>query len=498
MLGLPRDLWKAQCLCGLARFGAWTALYFLLDRILNATFSDGWTILWPLNGLTLGLLLKRRRREWPLLLAAVAIGTGLGEIYINTLGSEIAQRLLSVMEVTVSALILPRFNNLGEWLREPHLHRKFFISLVLGPGSSGVLAALLLHLLNGESYLGGFRDWAVADGLGMAATLPLALTARSSEMRELFAGTAWRRTVPLLSAVAGVSVLVFMKVPFPILFLVYPTLLLADWMLGFAGSAIAVPLVCLIGVYAVTEALGPFAAPPATLHIPTGLALQIFLAFQSLALFPASMQFRERRLLEGALRQKNAQLTELASIDGLTRIPNRRCLDDCLATEWRRAVRQQTPLGLLMVDIDHFKQYNDRYGHQAGDDCLRAVAAVLPLHCRRPHDLAGRFGGEEFLIVLPETQERGILFIAARICLAVRALQIAHGDSSWGQVTVSVGCAVQVPDTGSNPQTLLAAADAALYAAKRGGRNTLRIAPDRLPARSSAADTADWAERATG
>lgn len=164
---------------------------------------------------------------------------------------------------------------------------------------------------------------------------------------------------------------------------------------------------------------------------------------------------------------KNASL-----MDGLTGIANRRRFDETIETEWKRAFRDGHPLGLLMVDIDFFKNYNDTYGHQAGDECLRQVALTLAKNLKRPGDLAARYGGEEFACLLPDVGVEGSEKIAQRLRLAVKSLQIPHKASAAAKiVTVSVGAASMMPARETGWETLVARADEALYQAKNQGRN---------------------------
>ena len=167
------------------------------------------------------------------------------------------------------------------------------------------------------------------------------------------------------------------------------------------------------------------------------------------------------------------QLRALALQDGLTGVGNRRQFDEQLAVEVARARRSRTPLALLMVDVDHFKPFNDAFGHQQGDACLRAVALALAGQTRRPRDLVTRYGGEEFAVLLADTGLREAGEVAARLCTAVAALGIAH-TAPPGCVTVSIGvAALQSPRDGA--EALVAAADRALYQAKAGGRNRVRL-----------------------
>jgi diguanylate cyclase (GGDEF)-like protein len=177
---------------------------------------------------------------------------------------------------------------------------------------------------------------------------------------------------------------------------------------------------------------------------------------------------------EQKLEAANARLTELSATDGLTGIANRRAFDSALTVEWARAARDSTDLGLLLIDVDHFKAYNDVHGHPAGDDCLRLVAQVTASMVRRPPDLAARFGGEEFAAILPGTSAEGTLEVAERIRAAIHAANLAHPNSAFGRVTVSIGTVSLAPHPDMNPQALIDIADKALYAAKDSGRNQTR------------------------
>ncbi|WP_039728489.1 diguanylate cyclase domain-containing protein [Leptolyngbya iicbica] len=171
------------------------------------------------------------------------------------------------------------------------------------------------------------------------------------------------------------------------------------------------------------------------------------------------------------LQAANASLEQLAHLDGLTQIPNRRKFDEHLAHEWRRALRSHQSLSLILCDIDHFKQYNDSYGHQAGDYCLQQVAQTLSQLVQRPSDLVTRYGGEEFAIVLPDTTAEGALHLAQKLQAHVRALSLPHQHSALGVVTISLGVATLLPQAGQSPNQLIEAADQALYQAKAAGRD---------------------------
>lgn len=171
------------------------------------------------------------------------------------------------------------------------------------------------------------------------------------------------------------------------------------------------------------------------------------------------------------LLEMNEVLRRLSDVDGLTGLNNRRYLDSYLDTEWRRAVREQDDFSILMVDVDNFKVYNDAYGHLLGDEALKAVAGAVQRCAQRPADVAARFGGEEFALVLPSTPAEGARRVAEQICASVYELAIPNTGAEIGRVTASVGGATYSPCSGGSYEPLLEAADFALYEAKRAGKN---------------------------
>ncbi|MBS1797427.1 MAG: diguanylate cyclase [Acidobacteria bacterium] len=175
-----------------------------------------------------------------------------------------------------------------------------------------------------------------------------------------------------------------------------------------------------------------------------------------------------------ALKKVNEELQLLANSDGLTKVGNRRMFEEFIKAEWHRAIRFKTEISLIMIDIDHFKLYNDAYGHQAGDECLRRVAAALKATIHRPTDIVARFGGEEFAIVLGGTDLEGAMKIATEAADNVRALEIQHRKSpTCATVTISVGVATTLVQFGMEESELIRAADEALYQAKADGRNRI-------------------------
>ena len=197
--------------------------------------------------------------------------------------------------------------------------------------------------------------------------------------------------------------------------------------------------------------------------------------FISKPLHSAVVRARVRTHL--TLKHQADLLRSMSFVDGLTGAANRRQFDEALQREWRACLRTGTSLALAMIDIDHFKQFNDTYGHPAGDACLRAIAGILNGAMNRSHDLIARYGGEEFVCLLPDINRTDAQIKAEQLRQAVQSLNIPHAASSTAPVvTISLGLALFIPTSELTPEQLVAAADAELYTAKRAGRNRLSCA----------------------
>ncbi len=207
-------------------------------------------------------------------------------------------------------------------------------------------------------------------------------------------------------------------------------------------------------------------------------------AFETLSKMQAQLETMNQELA-----RSNRELQRLSSLDGLTGVANRRQFDESLEQEWQRAARTGMPLSLIFADVDYFKRYNDHYGHQAGDDALKKVAGALQSTVHRPADLVSRYGGEEFVMVLPDTTLEGAVAVASKVLDNVRTLNIPHENAeNTDRVTLSIGVATLTPKENENPQTLVQAADKALYRAKEAGRNRIESSsPDETEKKQPAA-----------
>lgn len=182
------------------------------------------------------------------------------------------------------------------------------------------------------------------------------------------------------------------------------------------------------------------------------------------------------------LKEANEKLKELSIMDGLTRIPNRRRFDEFLCSEWNRHFRGKNYLSIILCDIDFFKFYNDTYGHQAGDECLKKVALAIQEMVHRSTDLCARYGGEEFVVILPCTDAEGAMIVAEKIRMNVKNLEISHENSKVdAHITLSLGVATMIPTNCNSAEELVALADKAMYKAKENGRNqsiSIRVVPE--------------------
>ncbi len=225
------------------------------------------------------------------------------------------------------------------------------------------------------------------------------------------------------------------------------------------------------------------------LHLVAALKITCHLRHQTLQLLIREKEARgmlARLEVANQLTLANQQLTALVAIDALTGVFNRRAFDLAASREWGRAMREQIPMSLLLLDVDHFKAFNDRYGHQAGDACLKAIVAAVRSAIRRPGDAMARYGGEEFAIILPQTELDGALSVARHILDAVALCALVHDQCAFGYVTVSIGAACLIPAPHTQVDTLIGLADAALYLAKHDGRDCVRASETVLAADAEA------------
>lgn len=452
---------------------------------------DGWAIYWPFNGVAVAVMLMLDRRLWPWILGGFAGALARNEYNAIEPWAEITTDVVSnVAEVLIAAYALPPFRSLKQWMMERHVVARFTASaIIVGPAALSVPVALYFN----HGFQAGFERhairWAFADALGAALWMPTILVLFSRETYDLFRGRVLAETLSLLGGLYAITWLSFHQTSYPISFIPYPFLLLVALRLGFSGAVIGVNMLSIISAHLSLHGYGPF-VPRTGWGDAQTVILQLYSTLGMLFVLPLSVILIERRNFEEQLQQAFSDMKQLASEDKLTGVANRRRFDQALDSEWKRAARSASTIALLMIDADCFKAYNDRYGHLAGDECLRQIASALASEQLRSQDLVARYGGEEFAILLPDASSPGAHEIAERVRARIAAVNILHEGNPHGRVTISIGCAVVAANLNRQPQELIAAADAALYAAKQGGRNRVHIAPvANEPARAATGPT---------
>lgn len=429
--------------------------------------------LWLADGVVLGLLLTTHTRYWAAYLLCAHIANSLA----NLMGGD---GLL--MSVT-----LPLCNTVGVLYAAVAIHgsvpdasdftrrRVFGIfvahGVVIGPVISAVLGSMAVHAFVDAPFVRTLKDWFPCVSLGTAIMTPFIVQIRTRELFALFKPQSLGLSLGLLGLMMMATAAVFLQSQYPLMFLLCPLLMVVVAHLGFAGAALAICIVGVISTFATLQGHGPVVAISG-LSITGHIAfVQLFLAAMVSMTLPAAVTLSERERLRSELQRANDVLRAMAMTDSLTGLANRRYIDEMLEREWKRAARDKSTLSVLLVDVDYFKMYNDYYGHPAGDASLRAVAGALKLVAARASDICGRYGGEEFIVVLPDTSAEGALAIAEAIKLEIEELQIEHVRSPAGRITVSAGMASSGWHPGMQAHMLVESADRALYSAKGMGRN---------------------------
>lgn len=473
-----RPLASNFALLGLTAVGFSLALV-LFDWTLPS--ADGWAIYWPYDGIAIALLLLTERRKWPWILGGFILAFIRSEIKDHDpLPEALVDLSCNVIEILLGAHFLPPFYNLRRWMMEPHLSFRFSIyAVLLGPGLTSLLVAWYFSHAHGSFWKLAMK-WALPDALGTALWMTLVLTLASAETYDLFRLRKLPQTTALLAGLLAVSWFTFNQSSYPLAFVPYPMLLFVALRLGFSGAVIGANILSLVAAYFSLRGLGPFHLLVGGWTDQQSIILQVYSTLAVLFVLPLSVILVERRNFSEQLQHALGEMKKLATIDPLTGIANRRRFDEALDTEWKRAVRDASPISLLMIDADHFKSFNDRYGHVAGDDCLRYIASALNSKPLRQHDLVARYGGEEFAAILPGAPAGIAEELAEQMRLSVLASHIPHESNPLGYVTVSIGCAALVPANGMTPADLIGSADRALYLAKESGRNTVCTAAPRL------------------
>jgi diguanylate cyclase (GGDEF)-like protein len=452
-------------MCLLVCIGAWASakLSFAVGTVSS---------IWIANGIISAFVLTSpSRRKLPFFIAGqlanLAVDLALGDTFHSACWFAVCNS----MEVLVTVLPLRHFAGRTEVTNKRALLRIGLFGVLLGPLVGSLLAAPLAHILDGRPFLESLRIWFMADSIGGAATVPcmlLLLTRRRAHPRALSARVA---DIALASLLVVVTVGVFWQTKYPIVFLLFPPCVAILFRFKLEGAIYGSSAVLVLAAAFTAEAHGPFALFPGAAASERVMLFQIFGLIIVASCIPVGFVIQERHRLERELMLANHKLGELALLDALTGVRNRRSFDAVMESEWLSACASGSDLSLVYLDIDFFKRFNDAYGHQRGDDCLRSVARTLVGGVRGSADCVARYGGEEFVILLPATSADSARATADRIAATILKLKIPHKNSPFGTVTASFGIATVRPSNGGAPQRVIRLADDALYSAKRGGRN---------------------------
>lgn len=441
--------------------------------------------IWWANAALASVMLLDRRRRWLWLLAAGYVGNVIGHlVFGDPTWETFALSACDVGETTIAVLgVAYALGRRVDLTRQRQLFRFVAFAVLLGPLIASLAAGLVLHWVTGSA-LTVSLVWFPASALGMSVVVPLVLGLARRETRELFLPSRVANTFFYLLMITVAATAIFSTADFPWLFLIFPPLLFLVVRLGLSGGVLGCCVVAAIGTqFTIASSGGPLAQLPNSSLEHRILILQLFLATAVLSVSVVAIVFADLKRAHAAAgvseeryRQLASSMETLATEDPLTSVANRRQFDRTLLGEWQRAMRSGTPVSLLMMDVDRFKDFNDLYGHPEGDRCLCTVARISVEASRRSADTVARIGGEEFAIILPGTPAAGAFESAERLRIAVLEQGIPHTGSSALVVTVSIGCATMIPREGAGVNEIVAAADAALYAAKKGGRNRVEAA----------------------
>lgn len=460
-------------------FGAYVGavvLYPLLE-------SGGVALLWLPNAVLATALLKFRVRDWPYVYTVALLAEVVGDLTFDVAPHQalyfgLVHAVEATLFVFVAAWIGGGRNNIG--LLSVRSAVAVVVTSVLVPGLMGALGAIGSVWTFDADYLTAWRNWWFGDGLGLLVGVPIGLL-----LRDARHSVARHRSRPLAltggGVAAGLSVvsaaLAATGNPWGAQQTALATAVLLALTFGAVGAptaAVVTPIVTLIGL-AHRESLDSVSTDQTLLFVVLAAVYAIAAVSESADQAMVRLS-RARNELETA----NARLAYLSRTDELTGLSNRRALSDELESLWAWCVRESKPIAMLMVDIDFFHQYNATHGHLAGDSAIKQIAGVIESCRRSSADLAVRYGGEEFLLVLPGATVREAEAIARHISERVKDLNIAHHTSSVAPtVTVSIGVLAQANPTSCSATSELERCDTLLYQAKRKGRNRIAIEPVR-------------------
>jgi diguanylate cyclase (GGDEF)-like protein len=445
--------------------------------------SEGVATIWFTNGMLFALVITKPRSIWVrYFLIGFFADTIADVIYGDPFRLSVGVAIANSVEVITSSLILTRIFgspfNLSK--RRPLL--AFLGVAVIGAAAltSALGASWTLLFVNAGPWLTLFRTWYLGDILGMAIIAPLVFILQRPGFFSMLHRQHLLKTLSLIAVPAIATTLVFNHSTDPLIFFIFPALLLVVFRLGFPGTVLSIFIVAGISIGFTVAGRGPLMLIADTSMLHRIVVEQIFVAVALFTTFPVAALLEERKALEVSLQKSEHRYRELATADALTGLANRRGFDEQLEAEWQRAIRAHESVAILLMDVDLFKSYNDIFGHIGGDECLRCIANVIAGALQRSSDRASRFGGEEFAVILPNTELDRALVVAENIRHAVAAMNFPHPGNPHGAQTISIGVAAGIPTRDESAVSLLTQSDHALYRAKDLGRNRVEAATPTL------------------
>jgi diguanylate cyclase (GGDEF)-like protein len=469
-----RGSWSRAAVFRLSWVFVLAALCSWLGIVLSHQ-SEGVATIWLSNGLIFGLLITQPRRRWlAYFLIGLCADTFADMFYGDPFRLAIGVSLANSVEVISSCLLLTLwFDSPLDLSKRKTLVGFLVISVVGATALTSALGAWwTLLLVPGPPWWQMFRTWYLGDLLGMAVLAPLVIMVQRPAFFSMFQIRHLPHTLLVLSHPMIVTVLVFTHSRDPLIFLMFPTFLLVAFRLGLPGTVFNIFLVTLMAIGFTVKGHGPLMLIVGQHMLLHRIVIaQLFAAVAIFTMFPVAALLEEKEELKNSLAASEASYRKLAHSDELTGLPNRRAFNLQFENAFADGFSNGKHLGLVILDADHFKQYNDHVGHLGGDACLRSIAQVLASIVEPAEAFAARIGGEEFAVILRDTTEAHARQIAEEIRVGVAGLALPHPASPCGVQTVSLGVAVRVPGSGQASIELVKLADQALYSAKLSGRN---------------------------
>jgi diguanylate cyclase (GGDEF)-like protein len=434
-------------------------------------------VIWPANGLLLGIVLMAPYRRWPSYFACAAIVSVFIHIHYGYLDAKsLIFAVANTIEVLVAALIMRRQDRRPDLTRPRTLTVFLLTAVVVAPLFSSVTVLLCERAVGiPVGYVLGLGSWYLGDALGLAIMTPCVLAIRQHEIISWLKPGKRLEAVSLLGCTVLLALPIFYSSSYPSAVVFTPLLLLILFRLGTSGGAFALLLLTGLASY-LTVRQDSVLSAQGRMPLTHGIfVLQLSLAVLILQVYVIGTALTEAKRVQLALAGAYERVEHLAGIDPLTQLANRRTFDAKLQQERSRCARDKTCLSILMIDVDRFKSFNDRYGHHVGDTILQAVSLKIANAAHRPSDLAARYGGEEFIVLLPATNSVGAFKIAEQLRETIGGLRIQDQNGQLPTVTVSIGVATAWPASEGNAERLIEGADRALYMAKDSGRNKVCV-----------------------